>query len=65
MKTIKIGLDVHGVINTFPELYSALSHALVAAGHEMLPTSYTHAEIENGPIHVKPTILARLRNIFK
>ncbi len=35
MKKLKIGFDVHGVIDTHPELYSALSHALVSADHEV------------------------------
>lgn len=32
---MKFGLDFHGVINRKPELFSALSHALVAADHEV------------------------------
>lgn len=32
---MKFGLDFHGVINKKPEMFSALSHALVQAGHEV------------------------------
>lgn len=32
---MKFGLDFHGVINKKPEMFSALSHALVKAGHEV------------------------------
>jgi hypothetical protein len=32
---VKFGFDIHGVIDSNPELYSALTKALVAAGHEV------------------------------
>lgn len=32
---MRIGIDFHGVINKKPELFAALSQALVAAGHEI------------------------------
>ena len=32
---LKIGLDVHGVIDTFPKEFRKLSQALVLAGHEI------------------------------
>ena len=34
-KLIKFGLDFHGVCNKRPELFSFLSHAIVAAGGEL------------------------------
>lgn len=35
MNKIKIGLDIHGVIDARKEFFSALSKTLVAAGHEV------------------------------
>lgn len=35
MKKLKLGLDFHGVIDTFPEYMSLLSTLLVEAGHEV------------------------------
>jgi len=32
---VKFGFDVHGVVDTHPEVYSALTKALVDAGHEV------------------------------
>ena len=32
---MKFGFDVHGVTDTYPEIYSALTGALVANGHEV------------------------------
>lgn len=32
---MKIGLDIHGVVNKYPEFFKVLSHALVNAGHEV------------------------------
>lgn len=32
---IKIGLDIHGVIDSKPEFFAELSRSLVAAGHEI------------------------------
>jgi len=32
---IKVGLDLHGVIDTYPELFSQISKSLVKAGHEV------------------------------
>jgi len=32
---LKIGLDIHGVIDAHPEIYSSLSHTMVEAGHEV------------------------------
>lgn len=32
---MKIGLDIHGVIDNNPKFFSALSHAMVSAGHEV------------------------------
>jgi len=35
MKPLKLGLDVHGVIDTFPKDFTRLTKALVEAGHEV------------------------------
>jgi hypothetical protein len=35
MKKLKVGIDVHGVIDTFPNDFKRLSAALIAAGHEV------------------------------
>lgn len=32
---MKLGLDIHGVIDHKPKVWSAITHALVAAGHEV------------------------------
>lgn len=32
---IKVGLDIHGVIDRYPEFFSFLSNTLIAAGHEV------------------------------
>jgi hypothetical protein len=33
--TLKIGLDIHGVIDTFPEKFKQLAYALVKDGAEV------------------------------
>lgn len=33
--TLKVGLDVHGVIDTFPEIFRELSRILITNGHEV------------------------------
>ena len=35
MKKLKLGLDFHGVIDTFPEMIAEMSRMFVAAGHEV------------------------------
>jgi hypothetical protein len=35
MRIIKVGIDIHGVINKDPEFFSNLSHRLKAKGHEV------------------------------
>lgn len=35
MKNLKLGLDFHGVIDTFPEMIAEMSRMFVAAGHEV------------------------------
>lgn len=35
MKKIKLGIDIHGVINEMPEFFASLTKALVDAGHEV------------------------------
>lgn len=32
---MKFGFDIHGVLDTYPEVYGAMTQALVAAGHEV------------------------------
>ncbi len=32
---MKFGFDIHGVLDTHPEVYAAMTKALVAAGHEV------------------------------
>lgn len=32
---MKFGFDIHGVLDTHPEVYAAMTQALVAAGHEV------------------------------
>ena len=32
---MKLGLDIHGVIDKYPEAFAAVSKAMVAAGHEV------------------------------
>ena len=42
---IKIGFDLHGVINEYPQFFAKLSRALVYAGHDELDSygfHYTH-----------------------
>jgi len=34
-KKLNIGLDIHGVIQTYPDLFSKLSKKLIAEGHEV------------------------------
>ena len=35
MKVLKIGIDIHGVIDVRPDIYGPLSHALILSGHEV------------------------------
>jgi len=35
MKKIKLGLDIHGVIDAHPEVFAAISQAICSAGHEV------------------------------
>lgn len=35
MRKLRIGLDVHGVIDKYPEVFAALSRALVKDGHDV------------------------------
>lgn len=35
VKKIKLGLDVHGVIDRYPDVWSAITTALLDAGHEV------------------------------
>jgi hypothetical protein len=35
VKKLKLGLDFHGVIDTFPEMIAEMSRMFVAAGHEV------------------------------
>lgn len=32
---MKFGFDIHGVLDTYPAVYAAMTQALVAAGHEV------------------------------
>jgi len=52
---MKFGLDFHGVIDKNPKLYSALSKALVAAGHEV--------HIITGS-HRSPELLTKIKEEF-
>ena len=52
---MKFGIDIHGVITENPKLFSALSHALLAAGHEI--------HIITGPRYSKVEPILRKHNI--
>lgn len=54
MKKLKIGLDVHGVIDRLPEVFGPLTQALVAQGHEV--------HILTGP-HKTPEFEKQLRDL--
>ncbi len=43
---MKIALDLHGVINTNPEFFSALSNLLVENGHEVHVLTGSHETVE-------------------
>jgi hypothetical protein len=54
-KTMKIGLDIHGVIDAKPQVFSALSHGLIEQGHEV--------HILTGPKFAKVESLLKQHNI--
>lgn len=44
---MKIGLDIHGVIDTNPKFFAAFTEALLAAGHEIhIITGPRHSQVE-------------------
>lgn len=57
MKKLKIGLDIHGVCDARPEVFSVLSKLLVEAGHEVhiltgpKITQKIHDELKSYGIH--------------
>jgi len=50
---MKFGFDVHGVVDTHPEIYAAMTNALVAAGHEVHVITGAQA---------KPQLLEKLKS---
>ena len=54
MKKLKIGLDIHGVIDTKPEFFAAFSKTFVDAGHEV--------HILTGP-HITPKLEEYLKGL--